>query len=137
MNISKVLEGAKCCLHGTACYFCPYNDHLDGCSECKKKLMSDLMKAIVTIKKKNTSRLLSLEEVKKLPRASDVWLELSTNENEPTIITAVTVEGIGSNGISYFLNSYSFSTYNRRTYGWRCWTGRPTEKQIKEELWIN
>lgn len=135
MNISKMLEGAKCCLRGISCYGCPYYDDNPSLCDCKRKLMMDLMTAINNLRKK--TRLLSLEEVKKIPADSDVWLELSTTENLPTIITAATVIGVGVKGISFFGNSYDFSAYNHRIYGWRCWTGRPTEKQVKGEPWNN
>ena len=79
-------------------------------------------------------RVLSLEEVK-ASKGADVYLEISKRIDEIPYITAATLDGVGTNGVSFYCSSFDFVTYNRRLFGWRCWTYRPTDEQREEVKW--
>lgn len=80
-----------------------------------------------------TPRVMTLEEVKS-SKGRDVWLELAGNIAED-VMMATTITGCGTKGISTRYESLNYDTYGVKPYGWRCWTGRPTEERMQEAKW--
>ena len=101
---------------------------------------SDMAKAIDTAIRAMRSlrdqepRVMTMEEVKSAI-GSDLFLEISGYPDEEPYMTAATLKGVGSKGISVYGNTFDFVRYNLRVYGWRLWTSRPTEEQRKATPW--
>ena len=136
-DIAKVLKGLELCRYDpdpgmplkslVSCDICPYWDDQLGCK------MGDLLNDAVDLLKAQQPQLMLLEEVK-AAEGRDVWLEQSGNIADD-ILTATTIYGCGSAGISTWYDSLSYRNYNKRPYGWRCWTARPTDEQREMEPW--
>lgn len=86
---------------------------------------------------------MTLEEVMALEEGTgDVWIEDAPMPYTSYWIEAVTLvnktdwqktdEVTFSNEITYHPTSYRLNT----AQGWRCWTGRPTEEQVKMKAWV-
>lgn len=78
-------------------------------------------------------RMLTLDEVKSLPKETDVWLELSKLYG--TIGTATTIADHGERGCCSHYDAFEYDDYNKTPYGWRLWTGRPSKEQMNNEKW--
>ena len=136
-DIAKALKGLDLCRYDpdpgmptksmVSCDICPYWDDQFGCREI------ELLNDAIALLKAQKPRLMSLEEVK-AAEGRDVWLEQSGNIADD-ILTATTIYGCGSGGICTWYESLSYSLYNKRPYGWRCWTARPTDEQREMEPW--
>ena len=79
-------------------------------------------------------RVMTLEEVK-ASKGDDMYLEISTRTDEIPYITAATLDGVGTKGVVFYCSHFDFVAYNRRLYGWRCWTSRPTDEQREATPW--
>lgn len=75
-------------------------------------------------------RVMTLEEAKD-SAGKDMFLEIISCPEEPSYITAATLDGVGRTGVTFYHNTFDFCRYNKEQYGWRCWTSRPTEEQRK------
>ncbi len=101
---------------------------------------SDMTKAINTavramrLLKAQEPRVMTLEEVKSSV-GNDMYLEISTRTDETPYITAATLDSAGQKGVVFYCDHFNFVAYNRRLYGWRCWTSRPDEKMRAETPW--
>lgn len=89
---------------------------------------------ILTLLEAQEPRVLTLDEVK-ASKGTDMYLEISARPVDVPYITAATLDGVGVKGVTFYHSSFAFLTYNRRYYGWRCWTSRPTEEQRKKVKW--
>ena len=90
-------------------------------------------KNALALLKAEEPRVLTLEEVK-AAAGHDVWLELSGNYADD-VLFAATIEGCGKKSLCTRNESFIYSAYGIRPYGWRCWTSRPTEGQRKAVAW--
>lgn len=79
-------------------------------------------------------RVMTLEEVK-ASKGADLFLEISGYIGEATYITATTLDGVGTGGVSFYNDVFDFATYNHSSFGWRCWTSRPTDAQREATPW--
>lgn len=79
-------------------------------------------------------RVMALEEVI-AAEGDDIYLEISTRTDEIPYITAATIDGVGIKGVTFYCSHFDFVAYNRRLYGWRCWTSRPTDEQRRAVKW--
>lgn len=101
---------------------------------------SDMAKAIDTavramrLLRAQVPRVMTLEEVKSSV-GNDMYLEISTRTDEMSYITAATLDGAGQKGVVFYCDHFNFVAYNRRLYGWRCWTSRPTYEQMEMTPW--
>lgn len=77
---------------------------------------------------------MTLEEVKSSV-GNDMYLEISTRTDEIPYITAATLDSAGQKCVVFYCDHFNFVAYNRRIYGWRCWTSRPDEKRRAETPW--
>ena len=80
------------------------------------------------------ARVMTLEEVKSSV-GNDMYLEISTRTDEMSYITAATLDSAGQKGVVFYCDHFNFVAYNRRLYGWRCWTSRPTYDQMEMTPW--
>lgn len=82
-------------------------------------------------------RLLTIDQVRKLPKETDVWIEQSTSSDGKTRLYACTLMSAGSAGV--ILNpgivGMQFDRYNWHVYGWRLWTARPNETERRAAPW--
>jgi hypothetical protein len=128
IDVETVISGLECCVTGDLgnCKECPYG--IKACNE--------LLKDAISLLKAQQPRVMTLEEVK---RASghDLFLEISGYPDKMTYMTAITLESVGTKGISVYGNRFNFDRYNFGNYGWRCWTARPTDAQREAEPWEN
>ena len=126
----KVIKGLECCTdycdEETGCPY--YGD--DEAFECEERLRRDA----IALLKAQEPRVMTLEEVK-AAKGDDMCLEISTRTDEIPYITAATLDGVGIKGVTFYCSHFDFVAYNRRLYGWRCWTSRPTDEQMKEAKW--
>lgn len=79
-------------------------------------------------------RVMTLAEVK-ASQGADMYLEISARIDEIPYITAATLDGVGTKGVVFYCSHQDFVAYNRRLYGWRCWTARPTDEQREATPW--
>ena len=108
------------------------------CKDCGKKTQTvfcNLRNEIESLRLK--PRVLTLDEVKKLPEESDMFLELSKAVGDETFVTSFTVFGVGTGGIATYGLSLDYKDYQKIPYGWVLWTARPTEEQRRTVQWIN
>jgi len=84
--------------------------------------------------KTQEARLMTLEEVKD-SIGKDMFLEIATYPGKPSYLTAATLDGVGTRGLTLYHSSFEFECYNRKTYGWRCWNARPTDEQREKVKW--
>ena len=129
-NLEKVLKGLEACAYD-GCISCPYSDI---CSDSTDfiQLARDALELLTA----QQPRVLTLEEVK-VSNGKDLILEYGQWGCEDNIVTAVTIEGCGSKGVSFALSVVcDYATYNRKhSFGWRCWNVRPTDEQRKAVKW--
>lgn len=125
----KVIKGLECCRNGF-CFACPYNDGIDESTDCKQRWADDAL-ALLTAQQ---PRVMTLDEVK-ASKGADMYIEISTRTDEIPYITAATLDGVGTKGVAFYCSHFDFVAYNRRLYGWRCWTSRPDEKVRADTPW--
>lgn len=126
----EVIKALECCKD--------YCDEETGCPyygdgeafECEEQMRKDA----IALLKAQEPRIMTLEEVKSAT-GSDLFLEISGHPDTKPYMTAVTLEGVGSKGISVYGNTFDFVRYNLRAYGWRLWTSRPTDEQRERTPW--
>lgn len=94
---------------------------------------AEVIDNVISLLKALEPRVMTLEEVKQA-KGRDVWLELSGNIADD-VLTAATIEGCGTKGLSTRYESLNYCQYCVKPYGWRCWTSRPTEEQRKAVKW--
>lgn len=136
----KVIKGLECCLPMTTrngfadCKNCPYDRKITfegGICECCHELMSDALELV----KAQEPRLMTLEEVK-VSEGKDMYLEMYNYPGSATYITAATLDGVGSKGVSFYHSVFDFAAYNKCPYGWRCWSGsKPNLEQMNNTPW--
>ena len=129
MDRDKVMKGLQTCSNPNApCDGCPYFAELN----CTEILCRDALALL----KEQEPRVLTLEEVK-AAKGSDMFLEISGYPDPDTkpYITAATLDGVGKAGVSFYCNVFEFDTYNKLSFGWRCWNVRPTEEQRGATPW--
>lgn len=102
--------------------------------ECGDKLDASVVQNAIVLLKAQEPRLMTLEEVE-AATGVDLYLEISTHADEIPYITAATLAGVGVVGVTFYCGSFMFGAYNKRIYGWRCWTSRPTDAQREAEPW--
>lgn len=138
INKEKVIKGLTLCTTINkvnpveTCGKCPYfikdNEPDVGCIDI---LMLDALEIL----KEQEPRVLTLDEVK-AAKGSDMYLEMIGYEDGKDYITAITLDGVGTRGVSFYHNVFDFESYNKPTiFGWRCWTARPTDEQRKAVKW--
>jgi hypothetical protein len=137
----KVIMGLERCIeklntvtnktHGFNCTACPY---FKRCDSSGYLLGLPLMKDALALLKAQEPRVMTLEEVK-ASKGDDMFLEISTRTDEIPYITAATLDGAGTKGVVFYCSHLDYVAYNRRLYGWRCWTSRPTDEQRKAAKW--
>ena len=88
----------------------------------------------ISLLKAQEPRMMTLQEVKD-SIGKDMFLEIASYPGEPSYITASTLDGVGTGGLTFYHNCFEFECYNKKTYGWRCWTSRPTDEQRKAVKW--
>lgn len=128
-DLEKVIKGLEHCGSADMCDKCPYlvkdiENEGDGC-----QMFADALALL----KAQEPRVMTLEEVKQA-EGRDVWLELSGNIADD-VLTAATIEGCGTKGISTRYESLPYTKYGVKPYGWRCWDSRPTDEQRKAVQW--
>ena len=125
-KLEKVIKGLESCLSpGHDCPLdCPY------CGNCRG---DELYRDALELLKAQQPRVMTLDEVK-ASKDHDVWLELSGNIAED-VMTATTITGCGTKGISTRYEALNYDMYEVRPYGWRCWTARPTDEQREVTPW--
>ena len=96
--------------------------------------MRTLNEFALDLLKAQRPRVMTIDEVK-AAKGADLYLEISTREEDTPYITAATLDGVGSKGVSFYHSSFDFATYDRRLYGWRCWTSRPTDSVRETVKW--
>ena len=129
MDLDKVIKGLECCANRNSCIGkCPY-DELGDIYDCVPHLAADALALL----KAQEPRVMTLEEVKQA-EGRDVWLELSGNIADD-VLTAATIEGCGTKGLSTRYESLPYTKYGVKPYGWRCWDSRPTDEQRKAVEW--
>lgn len=79
-------------------------------------------------------RLMTLEEVKN-SIGKDMFVEISRYPGTKSSVIAATLNGIGTRGVSFYINSFEYDDYNVKPYGWRCWTARPLYEQTNAAKW--
>lgn len=127
-TLEKVIKGLECCgFDHCDPKDCPYYVEMNNCE-------SMLMHDALALLKAQQPRLMTLEEVK-ASKGDDMYLEISTRTDEIPYITAATLDGVGTKGVVFYCSHLNFVAYNRRLYGWRCWTSRPDEKVRAETPW--
>ena len=120
----KVIEHLQDCI-----------DYLDGNRERHWVFVrGNVVRAAFQLLKAQEPRVMTLEEVKN-STGKDIFLEIATYPGNPSYITAATLDGVGTGGVTFYHNSFDFECYNKKTYGWRCWTSRPTDEQLKMVKW--
>lgn len=99
---------------------------------CSQELAADALALLEA----QQPRVLTLEEVK-ASKGKDLILEYSPWKYGGRIVAAVTIEGCGSRGVSFALSvACDYTAYNRKhSFGWRCWSARPTDEQRKAVEW--
>lgn len=110
-------------------------------SECDHRKVdgyatADLCNDTLELLKAQEPRVMTLEEVKSSV-GNDMYLEISTRKDEMSYITAATLDGAGQKGVVFYCDHFDFVAYNRRLYGWRCWTSRPTYEQMEATPWAD
>ena len=101
-----------------------------------QKIAKRAIAKLTTLSRAKEPRVMTLDEVK-ASNGKDLILEYGQWGCEDNIVTAVTIEGCGSKGVSFALSVVcDYVTYNRKhSFGWRCWTSRPTDEQRKAVKW--
>ena len=133
MDRNKVVKGLEICSRVQDNEICP-----DDCPYRKDICYgtAGLMADALALLKEQEPRVLTLEEVK-AAKGTDLFLEISGYPDPDTkpYITAATLDGVGKAGVSFYCNVFEFDTYNKSSYGWRCWNVRPTEEQRGATPW--
>ena len=95
----------------------------------------DAAKGAAELLKEKEPRVLTLDEVKKLPTETDVWIQ-HAGKLADDVIRAATVSEVTNASISFwFGGSLYYKNYGEKPYGWICWTSRPTDEQRKAVKW--
>lgn len=132
-SYDKVIKGLECCMSEKMCHSpCPYNGECEEGGYFYSKAIEDA----IALLKAQQPRLMTLEEVK-ASKDDDMYLEISTRTDEVPYITAATLDGVGTKGVAFYCSHFDFVAYNRRLYGWRCWTSRPNEKVRVDTPWVD
>lgn len=131
----KVIKGLECCAtnrmrrEDCEAMDCAYLDLEE------KGCIHQLIRDALVLLKAQQPRVMTLGEVK-ASKGADMYLEISTRTDEIPYITAATLDGVGTKGVTFYCSNFDFVAYNRRLYGWRCWTpARPTDAQREAEPW--
>ena len=131
--MDKVLEALYNCIRTPKCLDCPWESCEE--SDCEKvEIPRNLACDVYALLKAQQPRVMTLEEVK-ASKGDDMYLEISALTDEIPYITAATLDGVGTKGVVFYCSHFDFVAYNRRLYGWRCWTSRPDEKTRSETPW--
>lgn len=80
----------------------------------------------------DSPRLMTLNEVIEGPQ--DLFVERSFTSVFDTFVTAATRMWVNDKVVRFYGFSGLFDRYGKRE-GWRCWTSRPSDKQMKEAKW--
>lgn len=110
---------------------CPYFREYPG-GMCLSAVCSDALALL----KSQQPRVLTLEEVK-ASKGKDLMLEYKPWGCEDSIVTAVTIEGCGTKGVSFVMSvACDYAAYNHKhSLGWRCWNVRPTDAERMKVAW--
>ena len=118
ISLEDVIEGLDRHLsdkRDDPCFGCPYYKHKD----CEKKLGADA----ITLLKAQAPRVMTLEEY-------DAWTDIPFTERDPVFHEERTERG----SVTCWVNTTvcSLHEYGKND---RCWTSRPTYKQMEETPW--
>lgn len=110
-----------------------------------RRINEGLILGIFALKSKlseGRARVLDIEEIMRLPKDTDLFIEMSHGIGMPTTLFAVTksseIDNFGkSTGVAFYGTSPDYKTYNNAVYGWRCWNKRPTQLQKVQTKWEN
>ena len=130
---AKVIKGLECCMADKICSSkCPYKGQCDDGGYYYSRAIEEAIELL----KAQEPRVLTLDEVK-ASTGKDLILEYSPWECVDSIVTAATIEGCGSKGMSFVASvACDYTAYNRKhSLGWRCWSARPTDEQRKAVKW--
>ena len=131
-DLEKVIEGLRCHSEpkfGPDEYFC------ETCSYDEATCGLDVPNDALSLLKAQQARLMTLDEVKKLPTETDVWIQ-HAGKFADDVIRAATVSEVTNASISFwFGGSLYYMNYGEKPYGWICWTSRPTDEQRKAVKW--
>ncbi|MBQ1776641.1 MAG: hypothetical protein IIZ93_00645 [Acidaminococcaceae bacterium] len=101
-------------------------------SESERQMLA---KDALSLLKAHEPRVMTLDEVKKLPTETDVWIQ-HAGKFADDVIRAATVSEVTNASISFwFGGSLYYMNYGEKPYGWICWTSRPTDEQRREAAW--
>lgn len=99
-----------------------------------QKIAQKAIAKLKALSKAQEARVMTLEEVK-VSKGADMYLEISARTDEIPYITAATLDGVGTKGVVFYCSHLDFVAYNRRPYGWRCWTSRPDKATREATPW--
>lgn len=132
-RIIELLEIEKECVLRNASAEC--NRYCAGCDLLHDDTeLHEMYTEVIALLKAQEPRVMTLEEVK-VSKGADMYLEISARTDDIPYITAATLDGVGTKGAVFYCSHFDFVAYNRRLYGWRCWTSRPDEKRREETPW--
>jgi len=98
---------------------------------------ADLCNDTLELLKAQEPRVMTLEEVKKLRRGDDVYVERRLYVF-PNILYAVTVaESEPETEVIFWTDRLLLKDYNVNQQAWRCWTSRPKDAQREATPWAN
>lgn len=130
----KVIKGLECCSaqdrRVAFCheYDCPYRDY----EECPENLMRDALALL----KAQEPRVMTLKEVKAKPDYA--WIEKLNSKKTYIVLFDFTAVLSDLSSYAHTWNHYGkdelllLLLYNKT---WRCWTSRPTDKQMEVTKW--
>lgn len=126
----KVLQGLKCCQDGL-CNLCPYYNYKDGTINCHNKTWFN--DALTLLKSSKSPHVLTLDELFTLEKDTPVYIEGNKYLYGWDIFSNIDNE-TGDIIMGTLWRKYAWS---RLGYGdtWRCWTSKPTKKQMEREKW--
>lgn len=132
----KVIRGLECCALGSLsnCEGCPYTE-----TRCSEHLCGDALALL----RKQEPRLMTLDEV--LTAEDFVWAEIHSTYKWDWCICYASVEPSHYDdelvrledgfGIAWTKLKTDYGTKGMLDCGWRCWTSRPSEQQMRETKW--
>lgn len=136
----KVIRGFEACnrqsYNGSDCQNCPYYDDEDTAELpfgiCN---IQDMFDDALALLKEQEARVIKEGELYRF-QCKDVWIEKILS-NYQHIVYAATLKVVSGycifHGMEY---DETIKDYNVEcAYGWRCWTARPTEEQMRETPW--
>lgn len=131
-KLDKVISALGNCTDSRKCRDCPWDECEFFCKQIT--IPAGLGLDALELLRAKQPRVLTLEEAKQ-------WNEQNNHEKEPVYIenihepdfTYAYVGDFRTSVASYKLsNGHEFDGYGET---WRCWTARPTEKQMEETPW--